>query len=91
MFKELKEHGIDRIHSYQKEPYTEELLYQKRLEDKGQGICHEIINPKIKKRNKEITSLGKKKEKLAVNIKKMNGKKKNCRNHRTLLYRSTHH
>jgi hypothetical protein len=76
MFKELKEHGIDRIHSYQKELYTKELLYQKRLEDEDQGICHEIINPKIKKLNKEIAGLKKEKEKLAVKIKKLNSKTK---------------
>jgi hypothetical protein len=47
------------------------LLYQKGLEDKGQGICHEIINPKINKINKEIAGLRKEKEKLAVKIKKI--------------------
>jgi hypothetical protein len=76
MFKELKEHGIDRIHSYQKEPYTEELLYQKGLEDEDRGICHEIINPKIKKINKEIAGLQKEKKKLAAKIKKLKGKNK---------------
>jgi hypothetical protein len=76
MFKELKEHGIDRIHSYRKEFYTEEFLYRKGLEDKEQGVCHEINNPKIRKIKKEISGLRHEKVKLAAKIEKLKSKRK---------------
>jgi len=73
MFKELKEHGIDRIHSYRKEQYTEEVLYRSGLEDEEQGVCHEINNPKIRELNKEISQLRKEKRKLAERMERHKG------------------
>ena len=57
MFKELKDHGIDRIHSYRKQEYTEEFLYEQGLEDPEKGIIREIDNPEIKVINKKLSSL----------------------------------
>jgi len=47
-FKKLKAHGIDRIHSYLKEPYSEEYLYESGLEDREEGIRREVDNPVLK-------------------------------------------
>jgi hypothetical protein len=68
MFKDLKDHGIDRIHSYRKEPYSEEYLYSRGLEDRQQGIQHEIANPKVREINKELRGLRGEKKKLAQKI-----------------------
>lgn len=78
MFKELKDHGIDRIHSYGKEEYTEELLYNQGLEDRDEGIIREIANPEIRVENKKLTKLKAEKRKLAEKILSLEkaGKKK---------------
>ena len=68
MFKDLKDHGIDRIHSYQTEPYSEEHLYDRGLEDRDEGIKHEIGNPEIRKLNQELKGLRTEKEKLERKI-----------------------
>jgi len=47
-FKKLKAHGIDRIHSYLKEPYSEEYLYESGLEEREEGIRREVDNPVLK-------------------------------------------
>jgi hypothetical protein len=64
MFKDLKDHGIDRIHSYQTEPYSEEYLYSRGLENREEGIRHEIGNPEIRKLNRELKRLRIEKKKL---------------------------
>ena len=56
-FKDLKAHGIDHIHSYQSERYSEEYLYSRSLEDREQGVRHEIGNPKIRAVNRELKQL----------------------------------
>ncbi len=78
MFKELKGHGIDRIHSYGKEEYTEEFLYKQGLEDPHEGIIREIANPEIRAENKKLTKLKAEKKKLAEKILSLEkaGKKK---------------
>jgi len=68
MFKDLKDHGIDRIHSYQTEPYSEEHLYDRGLEDRDEGIKHEIGNPEIRKLNRELKSLRSEKKRLERKI-----------------------
>jgi len=68
MFKDLKDHGIDRIHSYQNEPYSAEHLYDRGLEDRDKGIQHEIGNPEIRKINQELKGLRIEKEKLEQRI-----------------------
>jgi hypothetical protein len=68
MFKELKDHGIDRIHSYGKQEYTKEFLYKQGLEDAEQGTNHEIDNPEIRVINKTLSSLRVKLRKLAERI-----------------------
>ena len=68
MFKELKDHGIDRIHSYGKEEYTEEFLYKQGLEDRDEGIIREIANPEIRVENKKLAKLTAEKRKLAEKI-----------------------
>ena len=68
MFKELKEHGIDKIHSYGKEEYTEEFLYRVGLEERGVGLEREIANPEVKVINKKLTLLRAKKKKMTENI-----------------------
>ena len=68
MFKELKDHGIDRIHSYRKQEYTEEFLYGKGLEDPEKGIIREIDNPEIRLINKQLSSLRAEKRKMAEKI-----------------------
>jgi len=64
MFKDLKDHGIDRIHSYQTEPYSEEYLYSRGLEHREEGVRHEISNPEIRKLNRELKRLRIEKKKL---------------------------
>ena len=56
-FKKLKAHGIDRIHSYLKEPYSEEYLYHSGLEQREEGIRREVDNPRIKELNKKIVKV----------------------------------
>ena len=68
MFKDLKDHGIDRIHSYQSEPYSEEYLYSRGLEDREEGVRHEIGNPEIRKLNRELKRLRIEKKKLDGNV-----------------------
>ncbi len=57
MFKDLKAHGIDRIHSYQYEDYSAEHLYKRGLEDREKGIQHAIGNPEIRKINRTLKQL----------------------------------
>lgn len=68
MFKDLKDHGIDRIHSYQNEAYSAEHLYARGLEDRDKGIQHQIGNPEIRKINQELKGLRIEKEKLKRKI-----------------------
>ena len=68
MFKELKDHGIDRIHSYRKQEYTEEFLYEQGLEDPQRGPVREIDNPEIKAINKKLSALRSEKRKVAEKI-----------------------
>lgn len=68
MFKDLKDHGIDRIHSYLNEPYNEEHLYDRGLEDRDKGIQHEIGNPEIRKINRKLKGLRIEKETLERKI-----------------------
>ena len=53
-FKKLKEHGIDRIHSYLKEPYSEEYLFESGLEDRQKGIQREVDNPVVRGLKKKL-------------------------------------
>jgi len=53
-FKKLKEHGIDRIHSYLKEPYSEEYLFESGLEDRQEGIQREVDNPVVRGLEKKL-------------------------------------
>ena len=78
MFKELKEHGIDKIHSYRKEDFTEEFLYKQGLENPNEGIIREIANPAIRAVNKTLATLRVKKRKMAEKILSLQkvGKKK---------------
>ena len=55
--KKLKEHGIDKIHSYLKEDYSEEHLYERGLEDPDEGVKHVVDNPKVKQLSKKISTL----------------------------------
>lgn len=71
MFKELMDHGIDKIHSYRKEEFTEEFLYKNGLEDPQKGIDREIANPEIKVINKKLRLLRVKKKKMAEKIIKL--------------------
>jgi hypothetical protein len=71
MFKELKDHGIDRIHSYRKEEFTESFLYERGLEEKEEGIIREIDNPERKTIDKKIAELRAKKRKMAEQILKL--------------------
>ncbi len=57
MFKDLKAHGIDRIHSYQYEDYSAEHLYERGLEDRDKGIKHTIGNPEVRKVNRVLKQL----------------------------------
>jgi len=78
MFKELKKHGIDRIHSYRKEAFTEGFLYEQGLEDRARGIVHEIDNPERRTINKRISNLRVQKRRLSDRIIELEkkGKKK---------------
>jgi len=71
MFKELKDHGIDRIHSYRKEDFTESFLYEQGLEDRKEGIIREIDNPERKTVGKKIAELRAKKRKMSERILKL--------------------
>ena len=53
-FKKLKAHGVDLIHSYEKERYSEEYLYESGLEDRQEGIRREVDNPVIKELDRKI-------------------------------------
>jgi hypothetical protein len=75
-FKELKAHGIDRIHSYRKESYCEDYLYARGLEQPQVGVCHKIGNPKIRELNKELGTLRQLKHRLDRGIAKAQGGKK---------------
>jgi len=75
MFKELKEHGIDLIHSYMKEEYKEDFLYKRGLEEKQEGVNHEIANPKIRELNKEISQLEREIKKISRKIEKEKNQK----------------
>jgi hypothetical protein len=59
-FKKLKAHGLDKIHSYLKEPFSEEYLYRSRLEHQEEGIRREVDNPKIRHLDKKIKAVKKK-------------------------------
>lgn len=71
MFKELKDHGIDKIHSYRKEEFTEEFLYKHGLEDRQKGIDREILNPELRVINKKLRLLRAKKKKMVEKIIKL--------------------
>ena len=76
-FKKLKDHGIDRIHSYGKEPYSEEYLYESGLEDREEGVRREVDNPIIKELDKEIARVKRKiaRQKEALEKAEKKGKK----------------
>jgi len=71
MFKELKDHGIDRIHSYRKEDFTESFLYDRRLEDRENGIIHEIDNPDRRQISRKISEFRAKKRRISDQILKL--------------------
>ena len=71
MFKELKAHGIDRIHSYRKEDYTESFLYERGLEEKEKGTVREIDNPERRAIGKKIAELRGKRRKMSEQILKL--------------------
>lgn len=71
MFKELKDHGIDKIHSYRKEEFTEEFLYKHGLEDRQKGIDREILNPDLRMINNRLRLLRAKKKKMVEKIIKL--------------------
>jgi len=75
-FKELKSHGIDKIHSYRKEDYNKKMLYEKGLESPHRGVKKEIDNPQIILLRKQIA-----KHKLEKKIieKKMKASETNAR------------
>lgn len=75
-FKELKAHGIDRIHSYRKESYCQDFLYARGLEQPQEGVCHEIGNPKIRELNKALSGLRRQKNRLDQRVAKAQGGKK---------------
>jgi hypothetical protein len=68
MFKELKDHGIDRIHSYRKEDFTESFLHEHGLEDRDEGITREIDNPDRRDLGKAISKLRTKRNKISEQI-----------------------
>jgi len=74
MFKELKNHGINRIHSYQKEEYSEEFLYRNGLENEAEGVSHEIANPEKRKLSKEISCLRDKRRRFLESLEKKTNK-----------------
>jgi hypothetical protein len=53
-FKKLKAHGIDRIQSYLKEPYSQEYLFDSGLEDRQEGIAREVGNPVLRGVKKKL-------------------------------------
>lgn len=67
-FKEMKAHGIDRIHSYRKEPWSAEHLYARGLEEPTEGVRHQIDNPKIRTLNRELRRLRQRRDRLARSI-----------------------
>jgi hypothetical protein len=71
MFKELKDHGIDRIHSYGKEDFTESFLYEQGLEEIEDGIIREIDNPERKKIDTKLAKLRVKRNKVSEQILKL--------------------
>jgi len=71
MFKELKDHGIDKIHSYRKEDFTESFLYERGLEDRENGIIHEIDNPERRQIRRKISELRVQKRKMTEKILKL--------------------
>ena len=83
-FKELKTHGIDRMHSYRKESYCEDYLYARGLEQPEEGVCHEIGNPKIRELNKELSGLRRLKNRLDRTITTVQGGKTKQRQLRRL-------
>lgn len=87
MFKDLKQHGIDRIHSYRKERYGEEFLYSAGLEDEEQGVTHQISNPEIRLLNREISKLRAQKRRVAERTGKLEkaGKKEQAKGLRRKL------
>ena len=76
MFKELKDHGIDRIHSYRKEDYTASFLYECGLEDRDEGTIREIDNPDRRDMDKTISKLRAKRNKISEQILKVQKKSK---------------
>tara|TARA_B100000315_G_C14563951_1_gene581951 strand:- start:38 stop:2281 length:2244 start_codon:yes stop_codon:yes gene_type:complete len=68
MLKELKDHGIDRIHSYRKEDFTESFLYECGLEDRDEGVIREIENPDRRELGKVISKLRTKRNKISEQI-----------------------
>jgi hypothetical protein len=74
MFKELKAHGIDRIHSYRKESFDQEYLYSRGLETEEEGIRHRIENPKVRELTRRIALLRRESRKVAQKI--LTGEKK---------------
>jgi len=68
MFKELKDHGIDRIHSYGKEDFMENFLYERGLEDRDEGTIREIENPDRRELGKTISKLRTKRNKISEQI-----------------------
>jgi len=76
MFKELKDHGIDRIHSYRKEDYTASFLYECGLEDRDEGTIREIDNPDRRDMDKKISKLRAKRNKISEQLLKAQKKSK---------------
>jgi hypothetical protein len=68
MFKELKEHGIDKIHSYDTDEIDEEYVYENGLEDEEEGIQREVDNPKVKELTEELGKERGEQRKLAVRL-----------------------
>jgi len=75
--KKLKEHGIDKIHSYLKEDYSEEHLYERGLEDPDEGVKHMVDNPKVKQLSKKISTLLSQRRRVADRILELEKNKNN--------------
>lgn len=73
--KKLKEHGIDKIHSYLKEDYSEEHLYERGLEHPDEGVKHVVDNPKVKQLSKKISTLLSQRRRVADRILELEKKK----------------
>jgi hypothetical protein len=73
--KKLKEHGIDKIHSYLKEDYSEEHLYERGLEHPDEGVKHVVDNPKVKQLSKKISTLLSQRRRVADRILEFEKKK----------------